>query len=126
MIIDRDGAQHVRFNRTWKTLPVLGGDVVVHSNPAGQWVAPSAAARAVTPASSAIRVTALEAKQSLAARYPAGASVWTPERVVDALAGPPVMAWRATVSGVRGDQTRSRTCSPSTARAGRSPTSVTT
>ena len=105
VIIDRDGAQHVRFDRTWKTLPVLGGDVVVHSNPAGQWVAPSAAARAVTPASSAMRVTSLEAKQSLAARYPAGASVSTPERVVDALAGPAAMAWRATVSGVGGDQT---------------------
>jgi Zn-dependent metalloprotease len=31
VIVDRDGTEHVRFDRTYKGLPVLGGDLVVHS-----------------------------------------------------------------------------------------------
>ena len=31
VIVDRDGTEHVRMNRTWNGLPVVGGDVVVHS-----------------------------------------------------------------------------------------------
>lgn len=29
-IRDADGTEHVRFDRTWRGLPVIGGDVVVH------------------------------------------------------------------------------------------------
>ncbi|MCX7043715.1 MAG: peptidase M4 family protein, partial [Gammaproteobacteria bacterium] len=35
VIVDRDGTEHVRFDRTYKGLPVIGGDLVVHSR-AGQ------------------------------------------------------------------------------------------
>ncbi len=31
VIVDGDGTEHVRFNRTYAGLPVIGGDVVVHS-----------------------------------------------------------------------------------------------
>lgn len=31
VIIDADGSEHVRFDRTYAGLPVIGGDVVVHS-----------------------------------------------------------------------------------------------
>ncbi|WP_410211806.1 M4 family metallopeptidase [Aquirhabdus sp.] len=31
VIVDRDGTEHVRFNRTYNGLPVIGGDTVVHS-----------------------------------------------------------------------------------------------
>ena len=30
-IIDADGTEHVRFDRTYNGLPVIGGDLVVHS-----------------------------------------------------------------------------------------------
>ena len=30
-IVDADGSEHVRFDRTYRGLPVIGGDVVVHS-----------------------------------------------------------------------------------------------
>ncbi|SBV51222.1 metalloproteinase [Xanthomonas bromi] len=30
-ILDADGTEHVRFDRTYRDLPVIGGDVVVHS-----------------------------------------------------------------------------------------------
>ena len=29
-VLDKDGSAHVRYDRTYKGLPVLGGDVVVH------------------------------------------------------------------------------------------------
>ena len=31
VIVDRDGTEHVRFDRTYRGLPVIGGDMVVHS-----------------------------------------------------------------------------------------------
>ena len=31
VIVDADGTEHVRFDRTYRGLPVLGGDLVVHS-----------------------------------------------------------------------------------------------
>ena len=31
VIVDRDGTEHVRYNRSYKGLPVIGGDVIVHS-----------------------------------------------------------------------------------------------
>jgi Zn-dependent metalloprotease len=31
VIVDRNGSEHVRFDRTYRGLPVIGGDVVVHS-----------------------------------------------------------------------------------------------
>ncbi|NUP45451.1 MAG: peptidase M4 family protein, partial [Streptomyces sp.] len=30
VIVDKDGTQHVRYDRTYRQLPVLGGDFVVH------------------------------------------------------------------------------------------------
>ncbi|WP_172201107.1 M4 family metallopeptidase [Niveibacterium sp. COAC-50] len=35
-ITDADGSEHVRFDRTYKGLRVIGGDIVVHSNARGQ------------------------------------------------------------------------------------------
>lgn len=31
VVVDRDGTEHVRFDRTYAGLPVIGGDLVVHS-----------------------------------------------------------------------------------------------
>ena len=31
VIVDRNGTEHVRMQRSWRGLPVIGGDVVVHS-----------------------------------------------------------------------------------------------
>ncbi len=36
-IVDDDGAQHVRFNRTYRGMRVLGGDLVVHNEGSGNF-----------------------------------------------------------------------------------------
>ena len=36
LVTDRNGHEHVRFDRTFRGLPVIGGDVVVHSDDKGR------------------------------------------------------------------------------------------
>ena len=36
LIVDADGTEHVRFARRFQGLPVIGGDVVVHSQATGR------------------------------------------------------------------------------------------
>ncbi|TCO50051.1 Zn-dependent metalloprotease [Kribbella antiqua] len=36
IVVDGDGSSHVRFDRTYQGLPVVGGDVVVHQDKAGK------------------------------------------------------------------------------------------
>ena len=33
--VDQDGTTHVRMDRTYRGLPVVGGDLVVHQAPGG-------------------------------------------------------------------------------------------
>ncbi|MFZ9521438.1 MAG: M4 family metallopeptidase [Silvanigrellaceae bacterium] len=48
LIIDQDGTEHTRFNRTYKGLKVVGGDVVVHHQPrAGQTSLDVASAKSI-------------------------------------------------------------------------------
>jgi len=44
--VDRDGSTHVRVDRTYFGLPVLGGDLVVHQGAAGGWAGASQTLRA--------------------------------------------------------------------------------
>ncbi|OSC59395.1 peptidase M4 family protein, partial [Streptomyces sp. 4F] len=46
VIVDADGAQHVRYDRTYRGLPVLGGDFVVHLTPDGEYRGADRATRA--------------------------------------------------------------------------------
>ena len=48
---DKDGTTHVRFDRTFKGLPVVGGDLVVHTDKAGAWKGSNAASTSVRVAS---------------------------------------------------------------------------
>ena len=36
-LVDADGSNHVRMDRTYRGLPVLGGDLVVHRAADGAW-----------------------------------------------------------------------------------------
>ncbi|MFE9770715.1 M4 family metallopeptidase [Streptomyces sp. NPDC005931] len=102
VVVDRDGTQHVRYDRTYRQLPVLGGDFVVHLAPDGTYRGADRATRAaidlptVTPGLSAPRVADLAADALRAAHLGDTLDRLTarPELVVDALHGTPRLAWR--------------------------------
>ncbi|MFC8564886.1 M4 family metallopeptidase [Streptomyces sp. NPDC057245] len=102
VIVDEDGTQHVRYDRTYRGLPVLGGDFVVHLAPDGDFrdadraTGTPLALPTVTPKLSAPRAADLAADALRAAnpgrllkRLTANS-----ELVVDALHGTPKLAWR--------------------------------
>ncbi|MCX5283185.1 M4 family metallopeptidase [Streptomyces sp. NBC_00198] len=105
VVVDRDGTQHVRYDRTYRHLPVLGGDFVVHLAPGGtyrgaDWATTRAVSlSSVTPALSAPKAADLAASALRAANPGEALRKVTaePQLVVDALHGAPRLAWRTTV-----------------------------
>ncbi|MFI6152677.1 M4 family metallopeptidase [Kitasatospora sp. NPDC051170] len=122
-VVDRDGTRHLRFERTYAGLPVLGGDLVVHQGATGgvksvnKAVAATIALPSLTPripadqaaagATGAVKATVgqtLDADESpLADVHQTGKA----ELVVWANDGTPRLAYRTTVEGVRRDGTPS-------------------
>ncbi|MFE1240957.1 M4 family metallopeptidase [Streptomyces tendae] len=102
VVVDEDGTQHVRYDRTYRRLPVLGGDFVVHLAPDGGFRGADRATDAplslptVTPRLSASRAADLAANVLRAASPGELLKKLTakPELVVDALHGAPKLAWR--------------------------------
>ncbi len=91
VVVDRDGTRHVRYDRKYRGLEVLGGDFVVHSAAGGRVIGTTVAQDQVIkvpakPAASEKKVAAdFQGKRTL---------------VVDAAAGRPVLAWRIAGPGV--------------------------
>ncbi|MFE6891757.1 M4 family metallopeptidase [Streptomyces sp. NPDC057694] len=102
VIVDKDGTQHVRYDRTYRQLPVLGGDFVVHLGPDGGYESADRATRgtpsvpSVTPKIAAPRAADLAADALRSANPGAALRSLTarPELVVDAAHGSPALAWR--------------------------------
>jgi zinc metalloprotease ZmpA len=102
VIVDADGTQHVRYDRTYRQLPVLGGDFVVHLAPDGAYKSSSRATRSaislssVTPVLSAPKAADLAANALKAANLGETLRKLTakPQLVVDALHGAPKLAWQ--------------------------------
>ncbi|MCX5003674.1 M4 family metallopeptidase [Streptomyces sp. NBC_00638] len=102
VVVDKDGTQHVRYDRTYRQLPVLGGDFVVHLAPNGTYrsanraTAEAISLPGVTPALSAPKAAGL-AVTALRSAHPGEALkklTAKPRLVVDALHGTPRLAWR--------------------------------
>ncbi|MEU2626954.1 M4 family metallopeptidase [Kitasatospora sp. NPDC007106] len=122
-VVDADGARHLRFDRTFAGLPVLGGDLVVHQDAKGAVKAVDRAVQgSVAPASLSPKLTAAQAAagahgavaatvgKSADADEPALTSVGAAggaELVVWAASGAPRLAYRTTVEGMRADGTPS-------------------
>ncbi|GAB7180929.1 M4 family metallopeptidase [Kitasatospora sp. Ki12] len=124
VVVDRDGTRHLRYERTYAGLPVIGGDLVVHQKAdgtvgsvdrafAGRLSVPSltpglAAGQAAERATAAVRATvgiaADEDEAALSRVDGAGAA----ELVVWAADGAPRLAHRTVVTGERADGTPSR------------------
>ncbi|MEU9185834.1 M4 family metallopeptidase [Streptomyces sp. NPDC048484] len=113
---DNDGTLHTRYERTYDGLPVLGGDLVVHTPPAsvakGTVSTTFAGKRTVkvssttaTSTKSAAATKALKAAKALDAQNPTADSA---RKVIWAGAGTPKLAWETVVGGLQDDGTPSR------------------
>nr|WP_145488325.1 MULTISPECIES: M4 family metallopeptidase [Streptomyces] len=108
VIVDKDGSQHVRYDRAYHRLPVLGGDFVVHLDPDGGYRGADRAARApialpsTTPGVAAPKAADLAAN-ALRAANPGQRLRQVrakPQLIVDALHGTPRLAWRTNAVGL--------------------------
>jgi zinc metalloprotease ZmpA len=108
VVVDKDGAQHVRYDRTYRQLPVLGGDFVVHLAPDGTYRgADRATTAAISLPSTTAEVPASKAidaaVNALRAAHPGDVLTQVaaePRLVVDALHGTPRLAWRTNAAGL--------------------------
>ncbi|MFF9121693.1 M4 family metallopeptidase [Streptomyces sp. NPDC014889] len=108
VIVDKDGAQHVRYDRAYRQLPVLGGDFIVHIAPDGNYRGADRASRGTVslpsttpdltaPKAADLAVNALRAENLGTKLQQVKAK---PELIVDALHGTPRLAWRTNAVGL--------------------------
>ncbi|MFD6323234.1 M4 family metallopeptidase [Streptomyces sp. NPDC058442] len=108
---DRDGTVHVRYERTYDGLPVLGGDLVVQGEkPGGAESVVKATRTAVKPATTRAAVPAAKAEQqALGAAKAEDAKnpdvENAPRKVVWAADGTPTLAYETVVGGLQHDGT---------------------
>ncbi|MGW6014799.1 M4 family metallopeptidase [Streptomyces sp. NPDC055210] len=116
VVKDNDGTLHTRYERTYAGLPVLGGDLVVHTPPASVakgTVSTTFAGKRTLKVSSttatytkaAAETKALKAARALDARKPTADSA---RKVIWAGDGTPKLAWETVVGGLQDDGTPSR------------------
>ncbi|MEV5803472.1 M4 family metallopeptidase [Streptomyces collinus] len=110
VVKDADGTVHTRYERTYAGLPVLGGDLIVHTAESGK-------AEGVTRANkSAIKVTSLSPRvsaahaeeQAVSAAKTLGSAKSSADgarKVIWAGSGKPVLAYETVVGGLQDDGT---------------------
>lgn len=97
VMVDPEGARHVRFIRAHRGMPVLGGDLVVHLTRQLAYTGVTRAAdHAVQPKAAKARLTAQQAEERAAAAAKGDAG--PAELVVDARAGAAALAYQVRVS----------------------------
>ena len=122
---DADGTTHVRLARTYRGLPVLGGDVVVHQAPDGTYRGASQTLRSALALSVSPRVGATTARTRTLAPARATADLrgrtvtGSPRLVVDAVGHAPRLAWQVVTGGRAADGTPSRLSTYVDARTGK-------
>ncbi|ELP70893.1 M4 family metallopeptidase [Streptomyces turgidiscabies] len=113
---DADGTLHTRYERTYAGLPVLGGDLVVHTPPAAKATGTvsstfnsrrtiSVASTTPTFAKSAAETKALGAAKALDAEK---ATTDSARKVIWAGNGTPKLAWETVIGGLQDDGTPSQ------------------
>jgi len=120
--IDKDGTTHVRLDRTFHGLKVIGGDLVVHQSKAGAWEGASltldhALTLDTTPVVD-MRTASANAMRHLD-RGIHGAKVEHKTLVVEATGATPRLAWQVVTGGTQADGTPSRLESYVDARTGK-------
>jgi Zn-dependent metalloprotease len=106
VVRDADGAEHVRYDRTFAGLPVIGGDLVVAQTPQGKvrtvtWASPDKIAVRSTQAA----VSGKQASSRVASRTDLKQTGAGARKVVYAVHHRPVLAWETEVTGRAKDGT---------------------
>jgi Zn-dependent metalloprotease len=123
-LVDADGTSHVRMDRTYHGLRVLGGDLVVHRAADGDWKGVTQTLDTVMQLGVSPKVSRAAAEQralapSKVTRAISGQSVAkAPVLVVDATGTAPRLAWEVLSGGTQEDGTPSRLASYVDARTG--------
>ncbi|MFJ5924563.1 M4 family metallopeptidase [Kitasatospora sp. NPDC092948] len=105
VLVDNDGARHVRYDRTYRGLPVVGGDLVVHRAKNGKitsttWAHQGAIKVAgVTPALSTQDASKAAERGAKHVKQARTTNLDTSNLVVWAAGKVPVLAYRSTVTG---------------------------
>ncbi|MFE3634682.1 M4 family metallopeptidase [Streptomyces cellostaticus] len=110
VVKDTDGTLHTRYERTYAGLPVLGGDLIVHTARSGKAEGVTRGAKsAVKVASLKPRITAATAeKQAVGAAATLGSAKTAADgarKVIWAGSGTPVLAYETVVGGLQEDGT---------------------
>ncbi|WP_313896809.1 M4 family metallopeptidase [Streptomyces sp. GC420] len=111
VVKDADGTVHTRYERTYAGLPVLGGDLVVHTSKTGETKGATKAVKAaIKVADLAPEVTGATAeKQALKAAKAEGSTKseadQAPRKVIWAADGTPGLAYETVVGGFQHDGT---------------------
>ncbi|MFE0508511.1 M4 family metallopeptidase [Streptomyces sp. NPDC058964] len=110
VVKDADGTVHTRYERTYAGLPVLGGDLVVHTSKAGKAEGVTRATKsAVKVASLKPQITAAKAeKQAVSSAKTLGSAKTAADgarKVIWAGSGKPVLAYETVVGGFQDDGT---------------------
>ncbi|KOG39435.1 M4 family metallopeptidase [Streptomyces decoyicus] len=114
VIKDADGTTHTRYDRTYAGLPVLGGDLIVHTAKGGAIKSTTKSTdKSVKVASTTAKIAptaAAQSAQGTAAKSLSAkkADAQAPKKVVWAASGKPVLAYDTIVKGVKKDGTPSR------------------
>ncbi|MEU6090390.1 M4 family metallopeptidase [Streptomyces sp. NPDC047085] len=110
VVKDVDGTVHTRYERTYAGLPVLGGDLVVHTAKSGRTEGVTKATKsAIKVASLKPGITAAKAeKQAVSAAKTLGSAKTSADgarKVIWAGSGKPVLAYETIVGGLQDDGT---------------------
>ncbi|MGW5476721.1 M4 family metallopeptidase [Streptomyces sp. NPDC004008] len=110
VVRDVDGTVHTRYERTYAGLPVLGGDLVVHTSKAGKAEGVTKATKsAIKVASLKPQITAAKAeKQAVSTARSLGSAKSAADgarKVIWAGSGKPVLAYETIVGGLQDDGT---------------------
>ncbi|MFE6870284.1 M4 family metallopeptidase [Kitasatospora sp. NPDC057692] len=109
VVQDANGARHLRYERTYAGLPVLGGDLIVHQDATGATTGVTKASQAALSGVNTTPKLAAPKAQEAALAAEAGSALDTaPRLVVWAADGTPKLAWETVVSGKESDGTPSR------------------
>ncbi|MCX5233543.1 M4 family metallopeptidase [Streptomyces sp. NBC_00233] len=105
--IDKDNSRHVHLGRTHQGLPVLGGDVIVHSAPNGDLRGASLTLKKPLTLSVTPKVGRQHASKVASGMFKGVKAAVRASLVVDAYTDAPSLAWEAVVDGTAPDQSPS-------------------